>query len=411
MPLLKQPKMQAKEKNVPVFFEKENINTMDSKGEVLLTIMASLAQQESESLSKNVKMGLQFRYQNGEVQVNHNWFLGYTKDENGHLIIDEEQAVVVRRIFREYLQGSSLKNIADGLMADGIPTATGNMKWRSDGIRKILTNEKYMGDALLQKTYTVSILEKKRAENNGQLPKYYVEGSHEAIIDKDVFLKVQAEMSRRANLNPGGKKRVYNSKYALSGMVFCGHCGDIYRRIYWNNHGKKSTVWRCVSRVLKKSSGIDCPARTVWEVELHDAIVTAINDAYAQRHTVIPILKENIKAVINDDLEEKIIVIDKRLELLQQQLINESGDELAVENLGMKIVDLREERQQILMEIAERNDMKTRIQEMADYLDTLPTAIIEYDETLTRRLVEKVTIFDEKIVVTLKSGMEMEVEA
>lgn len=116
--------------------------------------MASLAQQESESLSKNVKMGIQFRYQNGEVQVNHNWFLGYTKDENGHLIIDEDQAVVVRRIFREYLQGASLKTIADGLMADGIPTATGNMKWRGDGIRKILTNEKYMGDALLQKTYT-----------------------------------------------------------------------------------------------------------------------------------------------------------------------------------------------------------------------------------------------------------------
>ena len=91
---------QLKEKNVPVFFEKENINTMDSKGEVLLTIMASLAQQESESLSKNVKMGLQFRYQNGEVQVNHNWFLGYTKDENGHLIIDEDQAIIVRRIFR-----------------------------------------------------------------------------------------------------------------------------------------------------------------------------------------------------------------------------------------------------------------------------------------------------------------------
>ena len=102
---------------MPVFFEKENINTLDAKGEVLLTIMASLAQQESESLSKNVKMGLQFRYQNGEVQINHNWFLGYTKDENGHLIIDEEQAVVVRRIFREYLQGASLKNIADGLMA------------------------------------------------------------------------------------------------------------------------------------------------------------------------------------------------------------------------------------------------------------------------------------------------------
>ena len=402
---------QLKALNIAVFFEKENINTLDAKGEVLMTIMAALAQQESESLSANVRLGIQYRNQQGKVQVNHNWFLGYTKDEDGNLIIDEAQAEIVRRIYREYLEGQSLLQIKRSLEADGIKNGAGHLKWHESNIKQILTNEKYIGDALLQKTYTVSILEKKRAENNGQMPKYYVEGSHEAIIDKDVFLKVQAEMSRRANLNPGGKKRVYNSKYALSGMVFCGHCGDIYRRIYWNNHGKKSTVWRCVSRVLKKSSGIDCPARTVWAEELHDAIVTAINDAYAQRHTVIPILKENIKAVINDDLEEKIIVIDKRLELLQQQLINESGDELAVENLGMKIVDLREERQLILMEIAERNDMKTRIQEMADYLDTLPTAIIEYDETLTRRLIEKVTIFDEKIVVTLKSGMEMEVEA
>ena len=205
---------QLKEKNVPVFFEKENINTMDSKGEVLLTIMASLAQQESESLSKNVKMGIQFRYQNGEVQVNHNWFLGYTKDENGHLIIDEDQAVVVRRIFREYLQGASLKTIADGLMADGIPTATGNMKWRGDGIRKILTNEKYMGDALLQKTYTVDVLTKKRVSNNGIVPQYYVENNHEAIIPRQLFMQVQEELFRRAHLKTeGGKtKRVYSSK-------------------------------------------------------------------------------------------------------------------------------------------------------------------------------------------------------
>src|SRR5574344_2892294 len=108
---------QLKEKNIPVYFEKENINTMDSKGEVMLTIMASLAQQESQSLSKNVKLGLQFRYQNGEVQVNHNWFLGYTKDEDGHLIIDPEQAEIVKRIYREYLEGKSLKTIAEGLMA------------------------------------------------------------------------------------------------------------------------------------------------------------------------------------------------------------------------------------------------------------------------------------------------------
>ena len=205
---------QLKEKNVPVFFEKENINTMDSKGEVLLTIMASLAQQESESLSKNVKMGIQFRYQNGEVQVNHNWFLGYTKDENGHLIIDEDQAVVVRRIFREYLQGASLKNIADGLMADGIPTATGNMKWRGDGIRKILTNEKYMGDALLQKTYTVDVLTKKRVANNGIVPQYYVENNHEAIIPRQLFMQVQERPreSTAANMH-------YRASYTVVNVV------------------------------------------------------------------------------------------------------------------------------------------------------------------------------------------------
>lgn len=242
---------QLKEKNVPVFFEKENINTMDSKGEVLLTIMASLAQQESESLSKNVKMGIQFRYQNGEVQVNHNWFLGYTKDENGHLIIDEDQTIIVRRIFREYLQGASLKTIADGLMADGIPTATGNKKWRGDGIRKILTNEKYMGDALLQKTYTVDVLTKKRVSNNGIVPQYYVENNHEAIIPRQLFMQVQEELFRRAHLKTeGGKtKRVYSSKYALSSIVYCGKFGDLFRRVAWKARGASYNKWRCASRI------------------------------------------------------------------------------------------------------------------------------------------------------------------
>ena len=268
-----------KNKNIGVYFEKENINTLDAKGEVLMTIMASLAQQESESLSANVRLGLQFRYQQGKVQVNHNWFLGYTKDEEGHLIIDPEQAEVVKRIYREYLSGKSFLQIKRSLEADGILNGAGHAKWNESNIKQILTNEKYIGDALLQKTYTVSILDKKRATNKGNLPKYYVEGSHEAIIAKDIFLRVQAEIARRANITPDGKKRIYSSRYALSSIVFCGHCGDIYRRIKWNNRGCKSTVWRCVSRVLKKDSGIDCPARTLREEDLHAAVLTAINDA------------------------------------------------------------------------------------------------------------------------------------
>lgn len=214
---------QLKEKNIPVFFEKENINTMDSKGEVLLTIMASLAQQESESLSKNVKLGLQFRYQNGEVQINHNRFLGYTKDENGHLIIEPEEAEIVKRIYREYFEGKSLKQIGDGLMKDGILTAAKKPTWRPEPIKKILQNEKYIGDALLQKTYTVDVLTKKRVKNNGIMPQYYVENNHEPIIPRDLYMQVQEEILRRANLHSGAnrKKRVYSSKYALSSICYC----------------------------------------------------------------------------------------------------------------------------------------------------------------------------------------------
>ena len=135
---------------------------MDSKGEVLITIMASLAQQESQSMSQNIKLGLQYRYQQGKVQINHNRFLGYTKDDNGHLIIDPEQAEIVKRIYREYLEGSSMNKIADGLMADGILTGAGKTKWHTSTINKILRNEKYIGDALLQKTYTTDFLTKKR---------------------------------------------------------------------------------------------------------------------------------------------------------------------------------------------------------------------------------------------------------
>lgn len=264
---------ELKEKNIPVFFEKENINTMDSKGEVLLTIMASLAQQESQSLSQNIKLGLQYRYQNGEVQVNHKRFLGYTKDEDGHLIIEPTEAEVVKRIYREYLEGDSLLQIGRGLEADGILTAAGKAKWRPETLRKILQNEKYIGDALLQKTYTVDFLNKKRVQNNGIVPQYYVENSHPPIIPRDLYMQVQEEMVRRANLHSGKqrKKRVYSSKYALSSIVYCPKCGDIYRRIAWNNRGKHSIVWRCCTRVEHDPEKCDAP--TIQESELQAAVI------------------------------------------------------------------------------------------------------------------------------------------
>lgn len=186
---------QLKDMNIPVLFEKESINTLDAKGEVLITIMASLAQQESQSLSQNVKLGLQYRYQQGKVQINHNRFLGYTKDADGNLIIDPEQAEIVKRIYREYLEGLSMDKIAAGLERDGILTGAGGKRWHTSTINKILRNEKYIGDALLQKTYTTDFLNKTRVKNNGLVPQYYVEGNHEAIIPKDIYFRFKKNWS------------------------------------------------------------------------------------------------------------------------------------------------------------------------------------------------------------------------
>lgn len=207
-----------------------------------------------------MKLGLQYRYQQGKVQVCANRFLGYDKDEDGNLVINPEEAEVVKRIYREFMEGKSYYDIGKGLTADGIKTAAGNDYWLASTLHKILTNEKYIGDALLQKTVTTDFLTKKRVVNKGIVPQYYVENSHEAIIPRDIFMRVKEELVRRANITTGtGKRRVYSGHYALSSIVFCAHCGDLFRRISWNNRGKKSDVWRCVSRVTKKTSGIDCP--------------------------------------------------------------------------------------------------------------------------------------------------------
>ena len=269
---------QLKEKNIAIIFEKENINTLEASGELLLTIMASLAQQESASLSQNVKLGLQFRYQEGKVQVNHEHFLGYTKDEDGNLIIDEDEAKIVRRIFREYLEGASFRDIAEGLERDKIKTGGKRYKWHLSTVKGILRNEKYMGDALLQKTITTDFIEKIRIKNDGTVPQYYVKDSQEAIIPRDVYMQVQEEMVRRTNMTSGiegKKKRVYSSKYALSSICTCTKCGDVYRRIAWNNRGKHSIVWRCCTRV--ENGPTVCDAPTVTEEELQQATIKAIN--------------------------------------------------------------------------------------------------------------------------------------
>lgn len=400
---------QLKEKNIPVYFEKENINTMDAKGEVLLTIMASLAQQESQSLSQNVKLGFQYRYQQGQITVNHNRFLGFTKDEKGQLIVDPDEAVVVRRIFREYLEGASLQQIGRGLEADGILTGAGKTKWRAETLQKILKNEKYIGDALLQKTYTVDFLEKKRVPNNGLVPQYYVENSHEAIIPRDLYMQVQEEMIRRANLHSGKnrKKRVYSSKYALSSIVYCSKCGEIFRRVVWNNRGKQSVVWRCCTR-MEEGPGT-CDADAIHESELQSLVIRAINRTLARKDTVNETLQKNVESVLSGADGIPLDEIDRRLEELQKELLKVANTKGNYDSIADEIYHLREKRQNALVDNAEREGLKQRISEMQQFLAEQTQDITEYDEQLVRRLIEKITVYDEKVTVEFKSGTSLDV--
>ena len=293
---------------------------------------------------------------------------------------------------------------------DGILTAAGKSKWRASTIRNILRNEKYIGDALLQKTVTVDFLNKKRVANTGIVPQYYVEGSHEAIIPKQVYYKVQEEMARRANLQTGtGKRRVYSGKYALSSIVYCAHCGDVYRRTHWNNRGKKTVVWRCVSRLMKKDSEIECSARTITEEELHTAVVKAVNRVYNSKDSYMPQLKRNIEIGIGSKNGEQIAEFDCRIEELQKQILERINKRMDYDDIGKEIHRLKEEKYQIQLEQANNEDLSARIKDLGDYLEKLGNEPIEYSEDLARRLIERVTVWDDRFTVEFKSGIEIDV--
>ena len=234
---------ELKAKGVEVYFEKENIWTLDSKGELLLTIMSSLAQEESRSISENVTWGKRKSAADGKISLGYKQFLGYDKGENGTLVVNQEQAVIVKRIYREFMQGKTPWMIAHTLSQDSVPTPSGkSTNWRASVIESILTNEKYKGSALLQKKFTVDYLTKKMKTNEGEVPQYYVDDSHEAIIPPDEWEKVQKEFVRRKAM---GRKYSGNSVFATK--LVCGDCGAFFGSKVWNSTSEKyrRTIWQC----------------------------------------------------------------------------------------------------------------------------------------------------------------------
>ena len=266
--------------DIPVLFEKESINTMDSTGEVLITILASLAQQESASISQNVKMGIRYVMQEGRGRLNYRQFLGYTAgSDRGSLVIVPHEAETVRLIYRRYLEGCGPACIARQLEGACVPTPTGRTRWHASTIASILRNEKYCGDLLLQKYYTQDYLTHRIVRNHGQLPQYFVEDHHDPIVPKAVFAQVQGEIARRSGLRDAPSLLRSGSESALRGRLVCGKCGRTLKRCVGPSG---EHVWRCCARAVTWRTGEgspngDCSMRIVAESDVRGALLRAFN--------------------------------------------------------------------------------------------------------------------------------------
>ncbi len=281
-----------KEKGVEIYFEKENIWTLDSKGELLITIMSSLAQEESRSISENCTWGQRKRFADGKVTVPFKRFLGYDRGPDGNLVLNPNEAVIVRHIYSMFLQGMSPYGIAAHLTADGIKSPGGKDKWNAGAVRSILTNEKYKGDALLQKSYTVDFLTKKKKVNEGEIPQYYVEGNHEAIISPDVYEQVQREMERRKA--DSGR---HSSVHLFSGKIRCGQCGEWYGSKTWHSTSKyRRVVWQCNH---KYDGDEKCTTPHLTEDDIKGLFVSAVNQLIGQKDVIITALTASLDAAFD----------------------------------------------------------------------------------------------------------------
>ena len=374
--------------------------------------MASLAQQESESLSQNVKLGLQYRYQQGKVLVNHTRFLGYDKDEDGNLIINKEEAEVVKRIFREYLEGYSFNIISKGLQADGIKTAAGSDRWLASTLHKILRNEKYMGDALLQKTVTTDFLTKKRVVNKGLVPQYYVEGCHEAIIPPATFDYVQEVMANRQN----GDMR-YCGVSIFSSKIKCGLCGGWFGAKVWHSTDKyRKVVHQCNNKYRK---GNRCNSTHVTEAQVKDAFVRAFNRMIRGKKEMVANVQLIIDTLCNGELLEK-----KRMQLREELVETKAQMERSVEENAHHALDQDECEKQYNALLERYEKLKTALEnasksietngrrkvQLEQFVCTLKAhgQIKEFEDQLWTSLVSYVTVYSAKdIRVTFKDGTEI----
>lgn len=415
-----------KELNIDIFFEEQGIHSTDPGAEFYITIYGSIAQSESENISANVRWGKEQCAKEGRVSFAYKNFLGYQKGADGRPEIVPEEAETVKLIFSRFLKGDSMKMIADYLTSQKILTPGKKEIWTSGTVRSILLNEKYMGDALINKTYIVDCISKKVKVNNGERPKYYVENNHPAIIDKSTFNKAQEELARRA-----GKRKVkqvgtktqqgkYSGKYALTELLICGECGTPYRRCTWTARGKKKIVWRCINR-LDYGKKYCKHSPSIEEESLQNAIMDAILKTAKENSDLLKNLKMHIAMGLGtESFDDNSIEIQIRLSEIKTEfdrLIStttvENQDDKAREELMEKLLC---EKRNLLQQLEDIEKMKenrqlteTRLDGIYSVIDALRNHPLTYDDEIVREVLECVIVESkDRIRVVFKGGFETE---
>lgn len=402
-----------KEVGCECYFEKEGIWTFDSKGELLITIMSSLAQEESRSISENCTWGQRKRFADGKVTVPFSRFLGYDRGEDGNLVINKEEAIIVKRIYGLFLQGRSPYTIARLLNEECVRTASGKGKWCGSTVESILTNEKYKGDALLQKSYTTDFLTKKSKKNHGEVQQFYVQNNHDAIIDPATFDRVQALIAIRHS--DTGRS---SGEYAFSGMLKCPDCGSWYGPKVWHSNSQyRKTVWRCNHKY--KSNGGECNSATVSEEDVKEAFVKAVNILCGEKDAILEDYKEIMESLYDttdletekanaaNEINDTAILIENCVKENARVAQNQNDYYRKYAALVDRLKSAEDKFKAADEEITWKNASKAKIEQFLKALKDIDL-IDGFDENMWYNLVDYATVYGKSdIRFTFKNGTEI----
>lgn len=395
-----------KEKGVEVYFEKENIYTLDAKGEVMITIMSSLAQEESRSISENVTWGKRKSMEDGKVSMPYKSFLGYEKGEDGLPKIVEAEAEIVRRIYGLFLSGSTVRMIADLLTAENIPTPRGRKRWSVSTIMSILQNEKYKGDALLQKTFTVDFLTKRTKKNDGEVPQYYIQNSHSAIIDPETFELVQQEIERR---RPNRRQLHRSSPFAAK--IICGDCGGFYGRKVWHSTDcYRKQIWQCNHKYDGQGK---CTTPNLDEREIRAAFVQAFNQVLCDKDRHISRL-EKLQLELDDtaaleqqlkdareDQAELLSALRRYMEENTRQVQDQTEYNRRFAEMDAQCQAAEKEVAALQEKILAQQGQKAQICRSLEELRRCRGPIGKFDETLWNTMIRTVTVLPNRTLAFL----------